>query len=92
MSIKAVRKHLVTVTYTDYGSHLATVWRTASSIDDSEPISDGNEFARKDECESYLAKWLRSEAADAARANMGWAVERGPDLERSVDMNPHGLI
>lgn len=92
MAIQAVRKHLVEVTYRDYGSHLATVWRTASSVDDSGPISDGNEFQSKADVEGYLSTWLRSEACEVARANMGWTVERGADIERSCDMNPHGLI
>lgn len=80
------------VTYKDYGSHLDTVWRTASSVDDGGTVSDGNEFAHKADAEAHLTEWLKSEACEAAREKMGWKVERGHDLARTVDMNPHGLI
>lgn len=92
MSIHAVRKHLVEVTYKDYGSHLCTVWRTASSVDDSGTSSDGNAFTHKVDAEAHIATWLKSAACEKARAEMGWIIERGPDIQRTVDMNPHGLI
>lgn len=92
MSIQAIRKHLVTVTYLDYGDHLDTVYRTASSVDDSGPSNDGNHFATKAEAEKHIRDWLNGEPANEARTKMGWKVERGADLAHRVDMNPHGLM
>lgn len=90
--IQVIRKHLVRRDYLDFGSRLETRYATASSVDDSGAIPDRNDFADRASAERHIAEWLASEAVEAARLSQGWRVERGEDVFRKVDMNPHGLI
>jgi hypothetical protein len=92
MSIQAVRKHLVTITYLDYGDPMGVRYCTAGSVDDSGPALDGNHFETKAAAEAYIREWLSDEPANEARAKHGWTVERGEDVTRRVDYNPHGLM
>jgi hypothetical protein len=84
-----VRKHVVKVTYLDYGSHLDTVWRTATSVGGGRAVSDGTEFRSQAEAEKAAAAWLTDNHGSHSG---GVALERGDDIERTCDMNPHGLI
>ena len=90
--IKVIRKHLVTRRYFDYGHPLETRYSTASSIDDSGSSSDRNDFATRAAAERYIESWLAEHQSSPDVARLNWTLERGPDIERSTDMNPHGLM
>lgn len=85
-----IRKHVVRVEYLDYGAHLDTVFRTATSVDGGRPVSDGPEYRTRGEAEAAVTAWLSEHSADARPA--GITLERGEALERRTDMNPHGLV
>lgn len=88
--IKVIRKHLVTRRYFDYGTLLETRYSTASSIDDSGTSNDGTDFATKKAAEAHIAEWIAEHTCKVGE--LSWTLERGSNIERRCDMNPHGLI
>jgi hypothetical protein len=85
-----IRKHIVKVTYLDYGHHLDTCYRLATSVDGGRPVTDSGEYHTWAAASAARDGWLTESETKGKPA--GVLVAAGDDIERTCDMNPHGLI
>lgn len=86
-----IRSHIVRVDYLDYGSHLDTSYYLGVSVEGGRVVIDSGEYRNRFAAEAAQERWFDKGEQLKAREH-GCLLEKGEEVHRKSDMNPHGLI